>query len=228
MKAPDRLPSWLGYVGLSFVWLVVLAVVVFLDRRPATKPIEILPPPALAAPLAPSPTAAVLPTATPGPLRIDVAGAVREPAVYRLPPGSLVADAISAAGGPADDADLDRLNKAVPLDDNMQVYVPRRVEPGACSVLPDTAQPSPISTAPPRRGDAGASAASQAAGAPAAARVNVNTASLAELDTLPGIGEATAKKIVAGRPYARIEDLLRVDGIGEAKLAKLKDLVAVE
>lgn len=218
MKAPDRLPSWLGYVGLSCVWLIILAAVLFLARRPATKAIEIVPPPTLPSTLAPTLPAAP-PSATPGLLRVDVAGAVRHPAVYRLAPGSLVADAIAAAGGPAEDADLDRINKAVPLDDNVQVYVPHRAEPAAA--------PPPISTAPPR-GAATAQPLLLAATAAPGARVNLNTASLAELDTLPGVGEATAQKIVAGRPYASVEDLLRVDGIGEAKLAKLKNLVTVE
>jgi competence protein ComEA len=225
MKAPDRLPTWLGYVGLSCVWLVVLAFVVLPGRRPASKPIEIVPPPGPEPTLLAPPTArAAELTATPGPLRVDVAGAVRHPAVYRLAPGSLVADAIAAAGGPAEDADLDRINKALPLDDYMQVYVPRRSAASACSVTQTAAEPPPISTAPARADKAPAVAGERGQ----AARINLNTATLAELDTLPGVGEATAEKIIAGRPYASVEDLLRVDGIAEAKLAKLRDLVTVE
>jgi competence protein ComEA len=217
MKAPDRVSSWLGYIGLSLVWLVILAVVVFLGRRPTTKPIEILPPPT------PTLTPAPSPTPTPGLLHVDVAGAVRRPAVYRLAPGSLVADAIAAAGGPTDDADLDRINKAIPLDDHVQVYVPRRAAPGSTS---GADEPPPVSTAPLRMLSGVTSSATPAAGA--LVLVNLNTASLAELDTLPGVGEVTAQKIVAGRPYASVEGLLRVDGIGEAKLATLRPLVTVE
>ncbi|OQA46591.1 MAG: ComE operon protein 1 [Chloroflexi bacterium ADurb.Bin325] len=213
MKTPDRVSSWLGYIGLSLVWLVVLAAVVFLGRRPSTKPIEILPPPTLT--VAPLPSA----TPTPGLLRVDVAGAVRQPAVYRLAPGSLVADAIAAAGGPAADADLDRINKAILLEDHMQVYVPRRDAADAA------AAPPPVSTAPLRLlGDA-APLATPAAGS---RLIDLNTASLAELDSLPGIGEVTAKKIVAGRPYASVEELLRVDGIGPARLDALRPLVTVK
>ncbi len=220
MKPPDRVSPWLGYIGLSLVWLVILAVVVSLGRRPATKPIEILPPPTLT--LTPVPS----PTPTPGLLHVDVAGAVRRPAVYQLAPGSLVADAIAAAGGPAEDADLDRINKAVPLDDHVQVYVPRRAAPGATVAPGGAAEPPPVSTAPLRMLGGAASPATPSAESPGL--VNLNTASLAELDALPGIGEVTAQKIVAGRPYASVEDLLRVDGIGEAKLATLRPLVTVE
>ncbi len=220
MKAPDRVSSWLGYIGLSLVWLVILAVVVFLGRRPATKPIEILPPPT------PTLTPAPSPTPTPGLLHVDVAGAVRRPAVYRLAPGSLVADAIAAAGGPTDDADLDRINKAILLDDHVQVYVPRRAAPGSTVAPAGAAEPPPVSTAPLRMLSGVTAGATPSSGAPAL--VNLNTASPAELDTLPGIGEATAQKIVAGRPYASVDDLLRVDGIGEAKLATLRPLVTVE
>jgi competence protein ComEA len=220
MKAPDRVSSWLGYIGLSLVWLVILAVFVFLGRRPTTKPIEILPPPT------PTLTPAPSPTPTPGLLHVDVAGAVRHPAVYRLAPGSLVADAIAAAGGPTGDADLDRINKAIPLDDHVQVYVPRRAPPGSTAAPAGAQEPPPVSTAPLRLMGGGTSRAAPAAGA--LALINLNTASLSELDTLPGVGAVTAQKIVAGRPYASVEDLLRVDGIGEAKLATLRPLVTVE
>jgi len=220
MKAPDRVSPWLGYIGLSLVWLIILAVVVSLGRRPATKPIEILPPPTLT--LTPVPSS----TPTPGLLHVDVAGAVRRPAVYQLAPGSLVADAIATAGGPAEDADLDRINKAVPLDNYMQVYVPRRAAPGATAAPGGAAEPPPVSTAPLRMLGGVAPRATSSADSPGL--INLNTASLAELDSLPGIGEVTAQKIVAGRPYANVEDLLRVDGIGEAKLATLRPLVTVE
>ena len=194
-----------GYIGLSLVWAAVLGAVLFFVRQPSSEPIEILPPPTLA------PTAAPSATPTPGPLRIDVAGAVASPGIYTVPRGSLVADAVAAAGGPAADANLDRVNKAMPLQDNMQVYVPRVAQP-----IPTVINP-PAPPAPMRPGQT----------AVPAKPVNLNTASLAELDTLPGVGPATAQWIVEGRPYGAIEDLMRVKGIGQATFDKLKDLVTV-
>ncbi|MGC8779875.1 MAG: ComEA family DNA-binding protein [Anaerolineae bacterium] len=201
MKALQELR---GYIGLSLIWLAVLGGVLFLTRRPSGEPIEIIPPPT---PAAPAPA-----TSTPGPLRVDVAGAVNAPGIYTVPHGSLVADAIAAAGGPAADADLDRINKAVALYDGAQVYVPHSAQP----------IPSPITLPTPTV----ATRSMQVAGPDK--RINLNTATLEELDALPGIGPATAQRIIDGRPYAAVEDLLRVKGIGQATFDKLKDLVTVK
>ncbi len=192
-----------GYIGLSLIWAIILGVALFLARQPSGEPIEILPPPT-AAPVAASPT--------PGPLRVDVAGAVNAPGVYALPAGSLVADAIAAAGGPAADADLDRINKAVMLQDGAQVYVPRLGQPA----------PTPIVPAMPSSATRGGQAVV------AVKLVNLNTASLEELDALPGVGPSIAQRIIEGRPYGAVEDLLRVKGIGQVTFEKLKDLVTVE
>jgi competence protein ComEA len=194
-----------GYIGLSLVWAAVLGAALFFVRRPSSEPIEILPPPTL------MPTVTPSATPTPGPLRIDVAGAVASPGIYLLPRGSLVADAVAAAGGPAPGADLDRINKAMPLQDSMQVYVPRVAQP-----IPTVINPS-ASPAPTRPGQTAVPGKS----------VNLNTASLDELDTLPGVGPATAQRIVEGRPYGAVGDLMRVKGIGQATFDKLKDLVTV-
>ncbi len=200
--------AWRGYVGLSLVWLAVLGGVLFLTRRPATQPIEILPPPT------PIATATPEPTATPGPMRVDVTGAVRAPGVYTLPAGSIIADAIAAAGGAVQDADLDRVNKAMPLQDGMQVHVPH-VTDAASALLsnPASTAPTPLPT--------GATTAP-------ASPININTATLAELDTLPGVGPSTAQRIIDGRPYGKIEDLMRVKGIGQATFDKLKDHITVQ
>jgi len=223
-SGPRKSSTLRGYLGLSLVWLAILAAVLLLTRRPAGQPIEILPPPTA------PPTVAPAPTATPGPVRVDVAGAVRLPGIYALPRGSLVADAITAAGGPADDADLDRLNKAIALQDGMQVYVPRLGQPTPAPVAP--ARPTIAATiaatrsaaTTPTRATLGATTSIT----PPGKRVNLNTATLEELDTLPGIGPATAEKIIEGRPYGTIDDLLRVKGIGQATFDKLKDLVTVQ
>ena len=156
----------------------------------------------------PSPTPA--PSPTPGPVRIYVSGAVRNPnQVYRLAPGSIVQDAIEAAGGATDEADLERINLAQELADQQHVHVPRQGEEN-----------------PPPAVSGGESGGGATGGL-----VNINTATQAELETLPGIGPVTAARIIAYRetngPYERIEDIQDVPGIGPATFEGLKELITV-
>jgi competence protein ComEA len=163
------------------------------------------PPPELVMPMAGADAAATSTTDAPD-LVVHVAGAVVAPGVYRLPPSARVADAVDAAGGPAPAADLHRLNLAAPLTDGVQVYVPVAGEP-----LP---------------------AASTGGGAAApAGPLDLNLATAADLEALPGIGPATAKAILDARErigrFRSVDDLLEVRGIGPAKLEALRDLVVV-
>ena len=198
---------WRGYVAISLAWLVILAGALWIARRPPSGAIEILSPPTAL------PTQPPEPSPTPGPLHVDVAGAVVAPGVYRLPPGSIVADAIAIAGGPAADADLDRLNKAVELQDGSQVYVPRRGDT-------DSATAS-------RAGSALATPVPPETGVTASGLIDLNTATLEELEELPGIGPTLAQRIVDGRPYRAIEELLRVKGVGHTLYDGMKDLITV-
>lgn len=147
-----------------------------------------------------------LPTATPTPavLKVHVAGAVMLPGVYDLLPGQRVQDAIAAAGGPSDGATPQALNLAAPLRDGQKVFVP-----GAAA---DT--PSPV---PAPSGDQ---------------KVAINSATAAQLETLPLIGEKKARDIVSYReahgPFRRIEDLLLVPGIGPTTLGRLRDQVTLD
>jgi competence protein ComEA len=148
------------------------------------------------------------PTVTPQPLRVYVSGAVVKPGVVTLPADSLLVDALDAAGGAADDADMDNVNLAAPLADNQHVIVPRRA------------------ATPPPEAEAAASVS------PAAALVNINTATAAELEVLPHIGPAMAQRIIDYREahgsFERIEDLQEVDGIGETRYKDLVPLITVE
>ncbi len=145
-------------------------------------------------------------TPTPALINVYVSGAVNHPDVYTLPLGSLVKDAIAKAGGATADADLDHVNLAVKLSDQMQVYVPRK---GEAVATPNSRSGSAAITAP----------------------ININTATLEELDRLPGIGPSIAQAIIdyrtANGPFKTIEDINNVKGIGDALFAKIKDSITV-
>ncbi|HEY3188321.1 MAG TPA: ComEA family DNA-binding protein [Solirubrobacteraceae bacterium] len=138
---------------------------------------------------------------------VDVAGAVRRPGLYRLPQGSRVADAIARAGGAARRADVALVNLAALLADGEQVLVPARAGPAAA-------------------GGAGAAPAPLAATGP----VHLNSATVEQLDALPGVGPVTAQKIVDYRAahgtFTSVDELDAIAGIGPAKIEDLRKLVA--
>jgi len=141
------------------------------------------------------------PARSPEPLIVvDVAGAVAKPGVYRLVAGSRIVDALIAAGGMTGEADLAALNKAAPVRDGQRIYVPR-----------------PGETVP-----------AGSAGSDAQLKIDVNHATAAELEALPGIGPTTAARIVrsrGGHPFTRIEEL-QTRGLVTARVfADIRDLV---
>lgn len=144
---------------------------------------------------------------------VHVAGAVASPGIYSLPAGARVADAITAAGGPLAEAEADRLNLAARVADGDRVAVPRKGDPASA-------------------GGTDAAAGSGAPGTTAqAGPLDLNTATAAQLDTLPGVGPATAQAIVAYRTrhgrFRSVAELLEVPGIGPAKLEAVRPLVRV-
>lgn len=136
---------------------------------------------------------------------VDVVGAVRRPGLYRLAHGSRIADALTRAGGATAKADLAQVNLAAPLADGEQVVVPRR---GAGVATPG--------------------AGSAAVGGPAAP-VQLSTATLEQLDSLPGVGPVTAQKILDYRQehgaFQSVDELDAVSGIGPKRLEQLRELV---
>ena len=190
--------SWLERFRAVLFFVCVAAVAIgiafFEGRRPEPVPL-VLTPSATAAPTV------AAPTLTPGPLRVYVSGAVQHPDVYLLSPGSIVKDALLAAGGAITEADLVSINLAHAVADGEQVHVPR------------VGEQSPVRL--------------PSVGPLAPAKVNVNTADLAALEALPGIGPELAQRILDYRqahgPFAQIEDLLDVPGIGSGILEEIRE-----
>ncbi len=196
--------SWREFIGgvllASLLWG---AGVLFLRfwHRPGEEPTSIVlePPPVTATPK---------PSATPPPLRVHVSGAVGAPGVYDLPKGSIAQDAVDAAGGFLPDADRDGLNLAEVLQDGVKVHVPRLGEATATTEKrgKSTKMPTPTVSWP----------------------IDINTAMEGELEALPRVGPSLAEKIIEGRPYHSIEDIMKVPGIGEKTFAQIKDLIEVK
>lgn len=205
-------------VGLAIVVAVTLAAGGLWYVRSLPKPVEVASAPGSSQSAFGSPVpgvsgatgAEVGPSATPGvSLFVHVAGWVRKPGVYEFHEGDRVIDALQAAGGERRGASLDGLNLAAPLTDGSQILVPERQRASAVPV------PGTSPGAVP--GDESI--------------VNVNTADATQLETLPGIGEVLAQTIIDHRtengPFASVDDLEDVSGIGPATLEEIRDLVQV-
>ena len=160
---------------------------------------------------APTPLTSVSPSAAAGTeveVTVDVAGKVRRPGIAVLPPGSRVVDALEAAGGARRGVDLTALNLARPLVDGEQILVGVAVPSGVAGTLGTTGTPGEVGPL-----------------------VNINTADPVALETLPGVGPVTAAAIVGWRTengaFTSVDELLEVDGIGDATLAELAPHVTI-
>ena len=155
-----------------------------------------------------------------GAVFVHVAGAVSSPGVVELPSGSRVVDAVRAAGGLRPDADPDRVNLAAELVDGQRIVIPALGQEVPAEVVPTGSSPAGGGPSSSGGGTGGASGP-----------VDLNTATAEQLDSLPGVGPATAAAILSHReqhgPFRSVEDLIEVRGIGEAKLDGLRDLVTV-
>ena len=202
--------------------LILVGGSTFLLRRPDPAPIVLHAPPTAA------PTATELPTATPAPIIVFVSGAVQKPGPYALDAAARVGDAITAAGGLTLYANTTLVNQAERIWDGAQIHVPK-LEAAA----PDTAPVAPAApvvpaVAAPPAGLSGATNNPVPSSSAAAANgdlVNLNNASAAQLETLPGIGASKAAAIIANRPYATVDELDRVPGIGTKTLDQLRPYI---
>jgi competence protein ComEA len=155
----------------------------------------------------------LLPSPTPEPIFVYLTGAVQRPGVYQVPPESHLVDVIELAGGFLEGADLAQVNLAEKVVDGSQVVIP-----GTAGI------PTPQLTI-------GGNGLLVTPTPPAGKLVNLNTASAAELEQLPGVGPTTAQKIVeyrqANGPFTRVEDLLKIPGLGPSSLEEIRGLVTV-
>ena len=241
--ASDRASGWLsavradpgraGAIALGVVGVIAVLVTVFTVARDKPAPVMSakLPPVQMVSSATASPPAAPPPPAPDQPVVVSVVGLVHKPGLVTLSPGARIADALAAAGGALDGADLIGLNLARRIADGEQIVVGIAPAPGAPPALGSnvvTATASPGATpATPGKTPAGKAPAAGTPDGP----VDLNTATAEQLDALPGVGPVTAAAIIAWREangrFTSVDQLGDVDGIGPARLEKLRSLVRV-
>ncbi|MPZ14419.1 MAG: hypothetical protein GEU73_08345 [Chloroflexi bacterium] len=200
--------DWLANHGFSIaVALAVgLGIGLWTQAQPASQAIEVQPREV-------EPTSVV-------PVYVHIDGAVLEPGVYELPTGARVFEAIEAAGGAADDADVRELNLAARLADGQKLVIPTHPPPEAL----ENDSGSNVGVVQPTVAPAGGTATEP--------RININTATARILETLPGIGEVTARKIIdyrsANGPFTRIEQLQEARLVNAPTFERIKSLTSVE
>jgi competence protein ComEA len=233
----DRFRTWLAFVGWQrFTFVVAAAPVVafvawWMVRLPAPPVESLIPVAPSAVTAAPSEWVSPLQTLAPSRIAVHVVGAVRQPGVYHLAAGARADDALRAAGGASDNADLRRVNLAASVLDGDQLYIPRIGER-----LPNTSTSTNESNGNPGAPTRASNNSNNSNSASATSStllliVDLNRATATDLDRLPGVGPATAKAIIDHRtrngPFASVDDLLKVKGIGPAKLAEIRPWVKV-
>lgn len=224
-------------LAVCLACLLGSGLVLLKERQSTTPPIVISAPPPADTPAskpADTGTAPALPKPS-ARLYVDVSGAVRRPSLYLLPPNSRVMQAVLAAGGPAAGADMDAVNLAQALTDGQKVFVPTRV---STPKVPPTTAASPLASfsaafsAGVAHARAGKSSThSNKIAVASGEQVGLNSATVEQLERLPGVGPSMAARIVAYRQqaggFAKIDDLTLVTGIGPKKLAKIAPFVTL-
>jgi competence protein ComEA len=218
-------PGRAGAIALAAIAAIAVLVTIFTLMREQPAPVASakLPPVEMAATASRGASAGS--SARPNqPVVVSVVGLVHTPGLVTLAPGARIADALKAAGGITEGADTVGLNMARQVDDGEQIVVGMAPVKGQPAVLGSSVSPGSAAAGPPT------SPSRPAKGAPAAA-INLNSATVQQLDTLPGVGPVRAAAIVAWREahgkFSSVDQLGEVDGIGPARLEKLRPLVRV-
>ncbi|QRN83783.1 helix-hairpin-helix domain-containing protein [Chloroflexota bacterium] len=197
---------WLLLLSGLLIGLLAAGLILLIAQPRQGVPITLLPAPTATT------TGLPLPTRTPEPILVQIGGAVHSPGVYSLNADARLEDLIVAAGNLTSDADLDRINVTMKLQDGEYYYLPAVNED-----IPETAANAP-----------GYIASDNGFSYP----LNLNTATQEELESLPGIGPSKAEDILIYReqhgPFATLDDLVNVSGIGDATVESLRDYLVVE
>jgi len=218
-------PGRAGAIALAAIAAIAVLVTVFTLMREQPAPVMSakLPPVDMAATASrgPSPGPSTRPNR---PVVVSVVGLVHTPGLVTLAPGARIADALKAAGGSIDGADTVGLNMARQVDDGEQIVVGMAPVKGQPAVLGSSVSPGSAAPGPP-------SSTSRPGKGSQTALINLNTATVEQLDTLPGVGPVRAGAIVAWRnangKFTSVDQLGEVDGIGPGRLEKLRPLVRV-
>src|SRR6201991_4461306 len=215
-------PGRAGVIALAVVGVIAVLVTVFTLVQDKTPPVASAKLPPVEMVSSASPTPGPAPPSAAGPVVVSVVGLVHKPGLVTLAPGARTADALTAAGGALDGADLIGLNMARRVTDGEQIIVGIAAAPGQPAAMGSSVGSGPAAAQgdnPPADGKPSAPAG----------LVDLNAATVEELDALPGIGPVTAAAIIAWRDangrFTSVDQLGDVDGIGPARLEKLRDLV---
>lgn len=227
----EHLAHWCAYFGPRRIVavsasLLCAGVVVWWLVHPSGPTLESVAPRASGA-------SEALPSTSLAPLtvKVHVAGGVKNPGVYQLSSQGRVIDAVNAAGGAVSSADLESINLAQTLVDTEQIFVPLRSQARSRISVAPRLRPKTSTTVATNNSSSNPANSGETSQARSDGNININTASATELDVLPGVGPSTAQAIVAYRkkkgPFARVEDLLNVPGIGPAKLSQMRNQISL-
>jgi competence protein ComEA len=223
--------AWLeqhkGLVTVGLTLLTLIGGATVYTRQPDPPPLVIITPEPTPTETPLPATATPAPTPTPAPLRVYITGEVNQPDVYVLPAGSIIKDALAAAGGETEEADLTVVNLAKALQDQQQITIPAKAAnlptPG---IIEGGEVPTPLPLLNSQRDQ------QKSVQLPIDGKININTADLALLTTLSGIGPAIGQRIIDYRqtvgPFATIEAIQEVKGIGSATFEKIKAFITVD
>ncbi len=159
-----------------------------------------------------------------GKIVVHITGAVKETGILILPEGARIADAIEFANGTTKEADLDQVNLAYILEDGQKIYIPKKSDKKMSEIITYITSDAGKNVILDSKGSSVANESNR--------KININTATQNELETLPGIGPSTAKTIIEYREahgkFEKIEDLKNIKGIGEAKFENIKDYIEIK